>query len=176
MPWKTFSSKKVYKNHWMEVVEDEVETDMGRKLTYGVVRKKPFVVLVPWDGTHLTLVRQYRYPIGRAAWKFPQGHLEHGSIEEAARAELREETGLRAKELKEIERLHLAASFSSQEGTIFLATGLTQGEAEREESEEDMEARQFTLEEFRKMIESGEMMDCPTIAAWGILVTKELLK
>ena len=55
MRWQTLSSKKIYENRWMKVVEDQVETETRIKLVYGVVHKKPFALLVPWDGAHLTL-------------------------------------------------------------------------------------------------------------------------
>ena len=175
MKWETLSSKKIYENTWMQVTEDRVKTETGRMLTYGVVRKKPFALIVPWDGKRLTLVRQYRYPRGASPLEFPQGHYEHESIEETAQAELREETGLRAASLRQIGRLHIAAGFCSQECIVFLATDLTRGEAAREESEEDMEILAMTVDEFQNMLIQGNITDAPTVAAWGILQTKGLL-
>ena len=85
MPWKKLSTKSVYKNHWMEITEDRIESPKGKKMTYGVVHKKPFALIIPWDGKYFTLVGQYRYPIDNWTWEFPQGHCEGVSIEETAK-------------------------------------------------------------------------------------------
>jgi hypothetical protein len=47
MTWKKLSSQKMYENRYMKVYEEELVTDHGDKLTYGVVRKEPFVVIIP---------------------------------------------------------------------------------------------------------------------------------
>ena len=158
----------------MRVVEDEVQTENGKNLTYGVVQKKPFALVVPWDGTSFTLVRQYRYALDAVTLEFPQGHYEHDSLEETARAELREETGLRAGKIKEIGRMYIAPGFCSQECFIFLATDVTQGEPEREEGEEGMEAIAVDYKKFQHMVEEGLITDAPTIAAWALLRAKNL--
>jgi 8-oxo-dGTP pyrophosphatase MutT (NUDIX family) len=160
----------------MQVVEDEVVTNAGKKLTYGVVHKKPFVLLVPWDNLRLTLVRQYRYPVNQFTWEFPQGHLEHGSIIEAAKDELREETGLTANKIEEVGRFYLAVGFCSQECVIFLATSLVTGNPERKDGEEGMEIATFTPDEFAKMIAENKITDSPTVAAWALINAKNLLK
>lgn len=160
----------------MKLVEDQVETEAGNKLIYAVVRKKPFVIIIPWDGKCLALVRQYRYPIDAVSLEFPQGYYEHASIKEMARTELRQETGLRAAKIREIGRIHIAPGFCSQEGIIFLASGLGQGETEREQSEEDMEVARVDLDEFRQMLKQGKITDSSTIAAWGLLMAKDLLE
>ena len=44
----------------MQVTEDELLTSRGDKITFGIVHKQPAVLILPWDGEHLTMVRQYR--------------------------------------------------------------------------------------------------------------------
>jgi hypothetical protein len=91
MPWKQLSSKIVYKNKWMEITEDQVVTDFGKQLTYGVVHKEPSVLIIPWDGVHLYLVGQYRYPVDEYSWEFTQGHTEAANIVAIAKKELLED-------------------------------------------------------------------------------------
>lgn len=169
MSWKRISSQDVYKNRWIKVTEDIIRNDEGKELTYGIVRKKPFALIIPWDGEKLTLVGQYRYPVEYFSWELPQGHYEHDSIEETAREELREETGLKAGLIKKIAEFNLASGLTDQVCNIFLATELADGETKFEESEIDMEmkVKKVTLEEFRSMIAKGEIKDGPTIAAYG---------
>lgn len=176
MVWKQLSSKSVYKNKWMEITEDQVETDFGKRLTYGVVHKEPYALIIPWDGTHLFLVGQYRYPVDEYSWEFPQGHFEHENIVETARIELREETGLTAGKLQEVAVFNLAPGHHSQKCHIFLATDLNVGVNEPEESEEGMKLKRVTLDELQKLIAAGEVTDGPTIAAYGIITAKNLLR
>jgi len=176
MTWKTKSSKSVYRNKWMEVTEDVVETEFGKEITYGVVRKKPFALIVPWDGKYLTLVKQFRYPVDFYSWEFPAGHFEHNSIEETAKEELEEETGLRAKKIEEIGSFFLAPGHHSQIGHVFLATDLTEGSQNLEEREEGMDVKKVTVEEFKQMMQTEEIKDGPSIAAFGMITTLDLLK
>ena len=176
MPWKTKSSKSFYKNHWMEVTEDVVENDSGKELTFGIVHKKPFALIIPWDGKYFTLVKQYRYSVGTFTLEFPAGHFEHDSIEETAKKELEEETGLRAGKIEEIDTFFLAPGHHNQVCHVFLATELTEGMQELEEQEEGMKTIKVAFEELRIMIKNGEVKDGPTLAAFGILMNLNLLE
>ena len=61
-PWKTVSSRPVYKNPWIDVREDVAEMPDGRTTIYGVIELGQCVGSVPFlDGDRLVLVRQYRY-------------------------------------------------------------------------------------------------------------------
>jgi 8-oxo-dGTP pyrophosphatase MutT (NUDIX family) len=84
----------------MSVREDEVVLPDGQPGLYGVVDKPDFALVVPReDDGSVWLVEQYRYPVGKRSWEFPQGSWPAGatgSAAELAAAELREETDLRA--------------------------------------------------------------------------------
>lgn len=175
MTWKTKSSKSVFKNKWMEITEDIVETPLGKTVNFGVVHKKPFALIVPWDGEHLTLVGQYRYPVDCFSWEFPMGHFEeHDSIEDTAREELEEEAGLQAKNIKEVTSFFLAPGHHTKVCHVFLATDLIESQQRLEEQEEGMEVKKVTIDELKSMIETGETKDGPTIAAFYLV--SELLK
>lgn len=176
MKWKKLSSKTVYKNKWMEVTEDQVKTEYGKQLIFSVVHKKPFALIIPWDGRHLFLVGQYRYPVDDFSWEFPQGQFEYYSIKETAKKELKEETGLKAQNIKEIGHLFLAPGHHSQICYVFLATKLSKGKRELEESERGMKLKKVTLREFQNMIIKGSIKDSPTIASFGIIIAKNLIK
>jgi ADP-ribose pyrophosphatase len=177
MAWKTKSSKSVYKNRWMEVTEDVVESDSGKEMIFGIIHKKPFALIVPWDGKYITLVGQYRYSVDYFSWEFPMGHFEeHASIAETAKEELEEETGLRAEKIEEVANFFLAPGHHDQVCHMFLATGLVEGQQKLEDAEAGMEVKKVTVEELRKMIKDGEIKDSPTIAAFGIIVAQNLLE
>ena len=168
MAWKIKSSKEVYKNKWMTVTEDEVITDFGEKLTYRVVHKKPYALIIPWDGKYFTLVGQYRHAIQKFSWEFPKGNFEHNTIEETAKAELKEETGISAGSIKMIGHYYLGPGHHSQECRVFLAEVLTEGKQHLEKSEKGMKIMKVTSNELEEMIKTGKMEDGPTLAALSI--------
>lgn len=169
------SSREVYRNAWLSVREDRVRRADGSTGIYGVVDKPDFALVIPADEQGLWLVEQYRYPVGRRAWEFPQGSWgtgASGSSAQLAAAELREETGLRADELQHLGHLYEAYGFCSQGFDVYLASGLTAGPVDREPTESDMRHRHVTDAEFRLMIERGDVVDAPTVAAYGLLLLR----
>lgn len=62
---------------------------------------------------------------------------------------------------------------SSQRGWVFLATGLTEGEHEREHEEQDMHSAWFSRAEVDRMVRDGEITDAQSIAALAFLLLRE---
>jgi 8-oxo-dGTP pyrophosphatase MutT (NUDIX family) len=138
-----------------------------------VVERPDFALVIPAADDGFWLVEQFRYPIGRRSWEFPQGTWTHGtdgSAEELARAELAEETGLRAADLRRLGHLDLAPGLSTQEFDVWLATGLTAGPTAREASEADMRSRFVRETELRAMVAAGRFTDGPSLAAFSLLL------
>lgn len=161
----------VYATPWMTVREDEIAYADGSTSVFGVVAKPDFALVVPRGEGGFWLVNQYRYPIGRRAWEFPQGGWpagHDGTPADLARTELAEETGLSAGRLTHLGRLHEAHGFCTQAFDVFLAEDLTQGEPAREVTESDMEHAFVTDAELERMIVSGELWDAPTLAAFTL--------
>jgi len=165
----------VYSNRWMTVREDVVRRPDGSSGIYSVLEKPDFAVVIPLDGDRLTLVEQYRYPLGRRLWEFPQGTWEDrpdADPAELAAGELAEETGLRAAHLEHLGFLWEASGYATQGGHVFLATGLEQGERQVLHEEQDLRAATFTVSHFEDMIRRGEIQDGPTVAAWGLYLVQ----
>ena len=149
----------------------------GSTGVYGVVDKPDFALVVPRDVDGVWLVEQYRYPVRRRAWEFPQGSWGSGGSgtrTELAAAELREETGLHAAELRHLGHLYEAYGFCSQGFDVYVATGLTAGPPDREGTEQDMRQRHVSHDELRTLIATGEIVDAPSVAAYGLLLLDEL--
>ena len=156
----------------MTVREDLVRRADGSTGMYGVVDKTDFALVIPRDDLGVWIVEQYRYPVGRRAWEFPQGSWgtgTSGSRAELAAAELREETGLHAAELRHLGHLYEAYGFCSQGFDVYLATGLTVDVPDREHTEQDMRHRRVSEKELRDLIRAGEIVDGPSVAAYGLL-------
>ena len=170
---RTTGSREVYRNPWIRVREDAVERADGSAGVYSVVEKPHFALVLPYERDGFWLVEQFRYPVGRRAWEFPQGTWtagSDGSAEELARAELAEETGLRAGSLRHLGHLDLAPGLSTQEFDVWLATDLTQGPTAREATEADMRSAFVGEAELRAMVRDGRFTDGPSLAAYTLLL------
>jgi 8-oxo-dGDP phosphatase len=174
---RTTSSREVYRNPWTRVREDVLELPDGSTSVYGVVERPDFALVLPVDRDGLWLVEQYRHPIGRRSWEFPQGTWSHGtdgSPEELARAELAEETGFRAGRLDHLGRLDLAPGLMTQLFDVWRASDLTAGPTAREASEADMRTAFVAQTELRAMIRDGRFTDGPSLAAYSLLLLEEV--
>jgi 8-oxo-dGTP pyrophosphatase MutT (NUDIX family) len=172
-PVRTTSSREVYRNPWIRVREDTVELADGSSGTYGVVERPHFGLVIPAERDGFWLVEQFRYPLGRRAVEFPQGTWTEGSsgsAEELARAELAEETGLRAGRLRHVGHLDLAPGLCTQEFDVWLATDLTSGPVAREATEADMTTTFVPEVDLRAMIRDGRFTDAPSLAAYTLLL------
>jgi hypothetical protein len=177
-PYVTISSRIAYENRWTRLREDLIRYANGSDGVYGVVERSDFVVVVPWHDGRLTLVEQYRYPVGARIWEFPMGMWEQAPGTDPAvlaAGELREETGLIAGRMTYAGEMFQGPGYCNQRGHIFLATELRQGDAEREVSEQDMVCRNFSLADFETMIRDGMVCEAMTISAFGLLRVKGLL-
>ena len=167
---ETVSTREAYRNPWMTVREDVVRFADGSEGIYGVIDNPDFAMVVPYTDGGFWLVEQYRYPVRRRAWEFPQGSWgAHGggSQEDLARAELREETGFEAGEMRQLGHFCEAYGLSSQGCDLYLATSLTGGEPQRESTEQDMVHAWFSEADFRQMIRDGQIVDAATLAAYS---------
>jgi 8-oxo-dGTP pyrophosphatase MutT (NUDIX family) len=170
---KKIDSRQVYRSPWMTVREDTILREDGSPGRYGVVDKPDFALIIPLDAEGFWLVEQYRYPVERRAWEFPQGSWGRGasgSRLDLAVAELREETGMEAEDVRHLGHLYGAYGFCSQGFDVYLATGLQPGPTAREPSEQDMQHRWVADAELVEMIRDGLIIDAATVAAYGLLL------
>jgi 8-oxo-dGTP pyrophosphatase MutT (NUDIX family) len=121
--------------------------------------------VVPYQAGDIWLVGQYRYPLQRYSWEIPEGG---GAADEsplaAAQRELKEETGLTADHYQPLLEMHLSNSVSDEWGIVYLATGLTQGEANPEETEE-LRVRRVSLQAAYAEVEARRITDSLSVAA-----------
>jgi 8-oxo-dGTP pyrophosphatase MutT (NUDIX family) len=159
-PWRTLGSRPVYENPWISVREDEVIRPDGHPGIYGVVHYKNTAVgVLPVEEGHVYLVGQYRYPLERYSWEIPEGGCPEGEEPlDAARRELREETGFRASSWEKLGEADLSNSVADERAVWFLATGLSPGER-RPEGTEVLGVRRVPLGEALAMALDGRMRD-----------------
>ena len=167
MSWKKLSSKKIFDNPWITVFEDHVINPGGGHNQYGVVHfKNKAIAIVPLDEDGNTwLVGQERYTLGSYSWELPMGGAADDEEPiDAAKRELKEETGLTASRWSQVLRLHVSNSVTDEEGIVFIAQELEEGEPDFDETE-DLQIRKLPLAEAVAMIGRGEITDAISVAA-----------
>lgn len=167
-PWKTLSSEVKYDNPWIRLTEHQVLNPRGGEGIYGVVHFKNFAIgIVAIDEEkNIYLIGQYRFPLNGFSWEIPEGGgpLEENDPLRSAKRELLEETGLLADSWKEILRMHLSNSVSDELAILYLATGLTQQQAQPEDTEE-LYLKKIPFATAVEMVENGGITDSLSVAA-----------
>mgnify|MGYP000864637452 CR=1 FL=1 len=136
----------------------------GKMREYHIVEHEGAVAIIPIQDGTITLVRQTRPAVNGKLLEIPAGCLEIGEHPLAcAKRELAEETGFRAKTWHNLGQLYLAPGYSSEVLHLFLATDLSMGEQNLDDSE-DIEVVHLPLREAFKMAGTGGFKDAKTVA------------
>lgn len=173
---RTLGSSVVYADPWIRVRKDEIERRDGSRGTYAVIERGDFALIVPAENGGFHLVEEYRYPVGRRSWSFPQGGFpsgETGTPEELARLELAQETGLRAGKMRHLGKLTASHGMSPQRCDYFLATHLIPGPPDPEPTELGIRSAWVSRTEFEEMIGDGRITDDSTLAAYALFLLAE---
>ncbi len=174
-PWTILSTADIYENPWIKVVEHQVLNPAGGQGIYGVVHFQNLAIgVVPYDNGDIWMVGQYRFPLEAYSWEIPEGGGPLGiDALDSAKRELKEETGLEADDYQVLLEMDLSNSVSDERAIVYLATGLRQGEAEPEDTEE-LVVKKISLEEAYAMVERREIRDSLTVAAiYKMMVMRE---
>ena len=136
-PWVVVDSKIVYQNPWIKVYEDKVIRPDKKSGIFGVVEQKKGVSVIPVDEKgNVYLTKEYKYAIEQISIEAISGGIdENESKLQAAKRELREETGLIAKKWKYLGILNPFTSVINSSNYIYLAQNLTQLKSEQEGTE-----------------------------------------
>lgn len=167
------SSRRAYTGRVISLDVDRVRFPDGSEGELEMVRHPGASAVVPFlddpmdEDPRLLLIRQYRYAAEGYIYEIPAGRLEPGEAPELCAArELREETGYSAERLERLFTMYTTPGFTDERIHLFLATGLTMGEAARE-ADEFLELVPMPLSRALAMLERGEIQDSKT--ALGLL-------
>ena len=165
---KITSSKEVYRCRLFWVTEDEaVDPKTKFEIKRSVIRHNGSAVMMAVDEKkRVLLVRQYRLPAGKHMWELPAGKLDPGETPlQAAKRELIEETGYRAKKWEKLVSYFPSPGFVSERMHLFLATDLTAGDSHPMDDER-IETRWFAKKELAEMIRTGKIEDGKTLVGF----------
>ena len=168
-PWKTLSGEKIYENPWIRLDEYQVIKPTGGKGIYGKVSFKNLAVgIIPLDDELNTwLVGQFRYTLNEYSWEIPMGAVPSvEGYELGALRELREETGLRAEKLDYLCKIHTSNSVTDEVGVVYVATGLTHGQTDFDDTEE-ISVKKLPFKEALEWVMDGKITD--SLSVGGIL-------
>lgn len=164
---KIISSREVFKNKLFTIVDEVAHDPDGFEIHRSIVRHPGSAVMMAVDrDQRILLVKQFRLPAEAYLWELPAGRLDPGeSPLQAAKRELREETGYEAADWTDLASFWASPGYVAEKMNVFLATGLSEGKQEPMEDER-IEIRWFSKAEVGRMIREGEISDAKTIVGY----------
>jgi ADP-ribose pyrophosphatase len=161
---RVLSSEVLYTGRVFGVRRERLIEPAGTRTVREIVTHPGSVVVLPVfaDG-RILLIRQYRHAAGQYMWELVAGHREPGEeFRHGAARELKEETGYAARRYRKLLEIYPSPGLLSERMIVFLAEGLTKGEANPEDDEK-IDARILTLREIERWIRSGKIKDAKSI-------------
>jgi ADP-ribose pyrophosphatase len=169
MSMKLISSELLLKTPVFTVSSDHAVDPDGFEIKRAIVHHIGSAVMMAVDELNrILLVRQYRLPAQRMLWELPAGRLDEGETAlQAAKRELIEETGYRAKKWTKLVEFYPSPGFLAEKMTIFVAQDLKAGTATPMDDER-IECGWFHLHEIETMIAKKQVYDGKTILGWSL--------
>ncbi len=159
--------KTLYEGRIFKVEVDRVHLPSGRTVNMEIVRHPGSVVLLPMPSPdRVILIRQYRYTIDRWIWELPAGSLNPGEDPGIGAArECEEEIGLVPGSVRRMRSFYPTPGFCDEEMIFFRCTDLQKPpdtSTAHKDEDEDLEPHTFTIEEARRLVIEGEIVDLKT--------------
>lgn len=166
----TLEEKSIYKGDYLEICNVKVQLPNGEIVYRDIIKHPGATAIIPFiDDENVVLIKQFRKAINKVQLEIPAGKIEKGEepIKCAAR-ELEEETGYRANKLIPLGSIVTAPGFCDEVIHIFKAEGLTLGNKGGDD-DEFIELEIVSLDEMRKMVKRGDIIDTKTISSLAYL-------
>lgn len=164
------SKETVYEGPLFRVDKEEVNEPKCGIVTRDIVRHGGSVVILAIDDAKkrdplVVLERQYRHAAGQFLYEVPAGKIDPDEDRlAAAKRELAEETGFRAKKWSKLARYYASPGFLAEWMQVFVAEGLTPGNTSFDE-DECLEIMLVPFSELLRLIDRGEIHDGKTLIA-----------
>ncbi len=164
--WNKVSSKVLLRTPRFIIRKDEVIRPSGKQAEMYVVQRKAAIFVAALnEKNEIYLIKLYRYMPQKDSWEVVAGGVdENEDLLTAAKRELIEEAGLKAKKWIDLGEMQIAGGMTDGICHIFVAEDLTQTEAIGQLEEGIEEIRPVSFAEAIKMIKSGDITSSQTIA------------
>ncbi|MBX9707832.1 MAG: NUDIX hydrolase [Caulobacteraceae bacterium] len=164
--WRSDSVETLFENPWLRLTRHEATAPIGTPVDYVVARPRNLacgVLPIHSDGT-VTLVGQARFALMNYSWEMPEGGVpENEDPLVGVQRELLEETGLVARDWREVLRMELSNSITDERAIAWLAWDLTQTDA-RPDPTEVIETARVPFMSLMAEIDRGSVRDAFTVA------------
>jgi len=173
--FRVVSSKRILRCGFLEVARERAQGPKNLRIEKHVVKHAGAAAVIARDPNGMVLlIRQYRLPVRQSLWELPAGRLGAGERPlSAAKRELAEETGYRARAWRKLFVFYPSPGFCDERMTVYLAEGLTEGQP-HPEPYELIRTRWVAWDEALRMVTRGRIKDAKTIA--GLLYADTVLQ
>ncbi|WP_040479849.1 NUDIX hydrolase [Longispora albida] len=168
MEWRTVRSEPCIDSPYFRVRRDDVELPSGDVVPgYHVWESKDIATVVPvTPGGEFVLVRQWRHGTGQLMLQFPAGGVDAGETAlEAARRELREETGYLAGNFVHLGDTSSYPTKMTGWSRLFLAEDAYPGAVPADDPMEQTEIVVVDAAGLRELIETNQFQVADSLAA-----------
>lgn len=171
---KTISTERIYDGKMINLRVDTVELPNKKESKRETVEHPGAVAVIAInDENEILMIKQFRYAIQEIIWEIPAGKLEKGeNPDDSAERELVEETGYKAKDIKQIARFYTTPGFTDEVMYLYIAKDLIYDKQNLDE-DEFVIVEKIHINNAVEMIYQGRIIDSKTII--GILMAKDLI-
>lgn len=166
---QTISSELIYSGRRLDVRVDTVDGPNGITKRE-IVDHANAVCIIPFQAPdQVVLIRQFRKPIDAFLIEAPAGCMDEGETPlDAAKRELKEETGFDAASIEWVRTAVMTPGFCNEHIHFFIAEGLTPGDTNFD-ADETMTLLPMALSEAMAMVTQGDIIDAKTMIGLGLL-------
>jgi ADP-ribose pyrophosphatase len=166
MSYEIIDSKPIYHGKVFDVRVDRVKLPDNREMNIDIISHAGAVTILPVDKKgNILFIRQYRHAVGEEILELPAGVIDKDEPEEAcALRELREETGMAARNMILLGEFYLAPGYSTEYMYVYFANDLSPAPLPQDEDEQIVVER-IPVDKAYRMASQGEIRDSKTLAA-----------
>ena len=172
LEWEEISTEHVVQDQWIDFRRSAYRYPDGRVFSpfYSYSRRDFAVIVASDEEGRYICVRQFRQGIKTVTTEFPAGGIEPGKSQEsaleAAKRELKEETGYVSDDWKHLLTIPSNATISDNYAFIFSARNCRRSGEQHLDETEVLSVVKYTAEEIDYMIHNGQFQQAVHVMAW----------
>ena len=171
-PWRRVGSRRLQRCRVFDVDEVRFVPPDGEKAeTFYRIEAPEWINVVPLtDDDHVLFVRQYRFGTEELTLEIPGGMCDRGEAPpDAARRELREETGYTTGQLVQLGSVHPNPAIQTNRCHVFLARDLSEAGPPQPDEHEAFDLERVRFDDVARLIRQGTITHALVLAAFQLL-------